>query len=113
MNNIYNRNPENFGSEAVNNNLWQYIKSLNPEMVAQLSKPTSPEVLQAIERTVVSMLGSLPSEDFDIEITTSRQHLGMLLGSAMLNGYFLHNVQQRLEFEKSLQLTEVDSKDAV
>jgi Protein of unknown function (DUF760) len=113
MNNLSNRNPENFGSEAINNNLWQYIKSLNPEMVAQLSKPTSPEVLQAIERTVVSMLGSLPSEDFDIEITTSRQHLGMLLGSAMLNGYFLHNVQQRLEFEKSLELTEVDLPDAI
>ncbi|NEU75905.1 DUF760 domain-containing protein [Hassallia byssoidea VB512170] len=103
MNNISNRNPENFGSEAVNNNLWQYIKSLNPETLAQLSKPTSPEILQAIERTVVSMLGNLPSEDFDIEITTSREHLGMLLASAMMNGYFLHNVQQRLQFEKSLQ----------
>ena len=113
MNNLYNRNPDNFGSEAVSNNLWQYIKSLNPEMVAQLSKPTSPEVLQAIERTIVTMLGSLPSEDFDVEITTSRQHLGMLLGSAMLNGYFLHNVQQRLEFEKSLQLTELDLPDTV
>ncbi|MBD0262896.1 MAG: DUF760 domain-containing protein [Tolypothrix sp. Co-bin9] len=113
MNDLSNRNPENFGSEAVNNNLLQYIKSLSPEMVAQLSKPTSPEVLQAIERTIVSMLGGLPAEEFDVEITTSRQHLGMLLGSAMLNGYFLHNVQQRLEFEKSLQLTQVDSQETV
>jgi Protein of unknown function (DUF760) len=113
MNNLSNRNPENFGSEAVSNNLWEYIKSLNPQMVAQLSKPTSPEVLEAIERTVINMLGGLPSEDFDIQITTSRQHLGMLLASAMLNGYFLHNVQQRLEFEQSLQLTEVNSHDTV
>lgn len=107
MNNLDNRNPENFGEAGVNNPLWEYVKSLNPEMIAKLSKPTSPEVLKTIERTIVSMLGGLPSEDFDIEITTSREHLGMLLASAMLNGYFLHNVEQRLELEKSLQLTEV------
>ncbi len=114
MNNLYNRNPENFGSEAGSNNLLsQYVQSMNPENIAKLSKPTSPEVLQVIERTVVTMLGGLPSEEFDVEITTSRQHLGMLLASAMINGYFLRNVEQRLEFEKSLELTEVGSQDTV
>lgn len=91
--------------------LWQYVQSLNPEMVAQLSKANS-EAVQVMERNIVGMLGSLPPEDFDVTITTSREHLGRLLASAMISGYFLHNAQQRMAFEKSLQVaTDTDLTD--
>ncbi|MBW4542849.1 MAG: DUF760 domain-containing protein [Symplocastrum torsivum CPER-KK1] len=104
MNNLSNRVPESFGSESEGGNqLWQYVQSLNPDTVAQLSKP-DPQVVQVIERNIVGMLGTLPSEHFDVDITTSREHLGRLLASAMINGYFLHNAQQRMAFEKSLQV---------
>ncbi|MGK7880038.1 MAG: DUF760 domain-containing protein, partial [Crocosphaera sp.] len=36
-------------------------------------------------------------------VSTSRDHLGKLLASAMMSGYFLRNAEQRLNFEKSLQ----------
>lgn len=84
--------------------LWQYVQSLSPETIAQLSKPSSHEVLKVMERTIVEMLGSLPSGNFGVTITTSRDHLSRLLASAMINGYFLHNVEQRMAFEKSLQV---------
>jgi hypothetical protein len=112
MNNLSNRAPESFGSESESGNLlWQYVQSMNPQDVAQLSKPSSPEVLQAMERTIVQMLGILPGQDFNVTITTNRDNLSRLLASAMINGYFLRNAEQRMAFEQSLQLAEANSTD--
>ncbi|MEC4984366.1 MAG: DUF760 domain-containing protein [Oscillatoria sp. PMC 1068.18] len=84
------------------NSLSRYIHSLDPEKVAQLSQ-ASPEVAQIIERNIIGLLGGLPHEDFDVEITTSRDNLGRLLASATLGGYFLRNAEQRLDLETQLQ----------
>jgi hypothetical protein len=96
------RNPDDFASEALNNNgLWEYVQSMSPQTVTQLSKPGSREVLQLIQRAVVATLGNLPHQQFNTNITTSREELSQLLGAAMVDGYFLRNVEQRLELEKS------------
>ncbi len=101
--------PQNiFGSNSEINNLWQYVQSLSPETIAQLSRPDSQDVFQVMERNVISLLGHLPSEQFEVSISTNREHLGKLLASAMMSGYFLRNAEQRLAFEKSLQ--GIDSK---
>lgn len=91
-------------SDSVNQ-LWQYVQSLSPEMMSQLSKPHSAEVFQVMERNLMGLLGTLPSEHFEININTSRENLGRLLASAMMSGYFLRNVEQRMAFEKSLDLS--------
>ncbi|MDF5712615.1 MAG: DUF760 domain-containing protein [Rhizonema sp. NSF051] len=112
MKDLSNRNPEFFGSEASNSNmLWQYVQSMTPDTVAQLSQPSSPEVFQAMERTIVSMLGALPSEQFNVMITTNRENLGRLLAAATMNGYFLRNAEQRMVLENSLQVVEAGSED--
>ncbi len=80
----------------------QYIQSLNPETVAQLSQP-SPEVVQIMEHNLREILGTLPAQHFGVTITTNREHLGRLLAAAMVGGYFLHGAQHRLMLEKSLQ----------
>lgn len=96
MNNLSNLVPESNGNSAESDNLWQYVQSISPETIAQLSKPSSPEVLRAMERTIVTMLETLPSQDFNVMITTSRDNLGRLLASGMMNGYFLRNAEQRM-----------------
>lgn len=102
MSNDSHRHPENFLTEVINHNqLWEYVQSMDTQTVSQLSQPASPEVLQLIQRAVVATLGNLPSGKFHTTITTSRDQLGKLLGSAMVDGYFLRNVEQRLELEKS------------
>ena len=93
------------------NALWNYLRSMNPETITKLSQPASPDVMQAIERTIVSMLGNLPQDNFNVLISTSRENLGKLLTSAMVNGYFLRNVEQRMDFEKYLQLSDTSSVD--
>jgi hypothetical protein len=96
--------PQNiFSSDSEGNGLWHYVQSLSPETIAQLSKPDSHEVFQVMERNIIGLLGNLPSEQFDVSISTSREHLGRLLASAMMSGYFLRNAEQRMTFEKSLQ----------
>ncbi len=103
MKNFPNRPSEPLANQANSNNLlWQYVQSLNPETFAQLSKP-DPQVAEIMEQNLRGMLGHLPPENFGVAITTSREHLGQLLASAMMSGYFLHQAKQRMELDKSFE----------
>lgn len=99
---IYQQNLES-------NALWQYVQSLSPETVTKLSQPESQEVFKIIEHNIIGLLGNLPSENFDVAITTNRENLGRMLASAMMSGYFLRNAEQRMTLSKSLLSTHVDS----
>jgi hypothetical protein len=112
MSNLSHRQPENFTPEDVSKNQFrEYVQSLNRETIIQLSKPDSPEVLQLINQAIVAMLGNLPDDRFNTVITTSREELGRLLGSAMVDGYFLRNAEQRFQIEKTLRLTDDQAKN--
>lgn len=95
MNQFSNRESES------DKQLEQYIQSMNPETVAQLSRPSS-AAIQVIERYLGEMLGGLPSEHFEVKVTTDREQLGQLLASAMMSGYLLHNAEQRLALEQTM-----------
>lgn len=110
MNPESNRQPEFISEEGENNLLWDYLQSLSPEAVSQLSRPSSSDVFQVMERNIIGLLGNLPPEHFGVTITTSREHLGRILASAMISGYFLRNAEQRMAFENSLQFTEAHPK---
>ncbi|AFZ18299.1 DUF760 domain-containing protein [Allocoleopsis franciscana] len=106
MSNLPHQLPKFFDSDSMGGDgLWQYIQSLHPEAIAQLSQP-SLEAAKVIENNIIGMLGTLPSEAFDVTVTTSREYLGQLLVAAMIGGYFLHNAEQRLTFEQSMQMAE-------
>ena len=113
MNNASNQTSEFFNSESDTDGLlWQYVQSLSPDSITQLSKPTSAEVFQVMERNIVGLLGNLPSEHFNVNITTNRESLGRLLASAMISGYFLRNAEQRMSFQKALQVSEINALDS-
>lgn len=109
MSNLSRRNPDNFESESMNNMFSQYLQSLNPETVIQLSKPNSPELLEVIQRSIAAILGNIADDPFDSNITTTRDQLGEILGSAIIDGYFLGNAEQRMELE-SLYLVDANSE---
>ena len=111
MNYKSNRNTNFLNQKERNNNFLQYIQSLSPDTVAQLSRPESPEVFQVMEDNIMGMLGNLPSDHFNITISTSRENLGRLLVSAMMSGYFLRNAEQRMDFENSLVMTNEDNSN--
>lgn len=113
VNNQPNQISEFFNGESeTGNSLWQYVQSLSQETISQLSKPTSAEVFQVMERNIVGLLGDLPSEQFSVTVNTSRESLGRLLASAMISGYFLRNVEQRMSFEQVLQGTEASTRES-
>ena len=86
------------------NALMEYIQTLQPEVMGQLSQPNE-EAAQVMENSLTSMLGNLPAGDFGVTITTNREQLGRLLASAMMGGYFLNNAQKRMMLEKSFLAT--------
>lgn len=106
MNNEPNRFQSLFSDTSESgDSLWQYVQSLSPETITQLSRPESAEVFQVMEHNIIGLLGNLPSEHFGVTVSTSREHLGRLLASAMMSGYFLRNAEQRMHFERALQGT--------
>jgi Protein of unknown function (DUF760) len=111
MSNLSHYNSENFELESMNNMFSQYLQSLNPETVVQLSKPNSLELVEVIQRSIAAILGNIPNDPFDSNITTTRDELGQILGSAMIDGYFLGNAEQRMELE-SLYLVDANSESA-
>jgi len=112
VSNSSNQISEFFNGESENSNLlWHYVQSLNPETIAQLSKPDSGEVFQVMERNIVGLLGGLPPEHFGVTISTSRENLGRLLASAMISGYFLRNAEQRMNFETAFQAVETSASE--
>ena len=106
-----NQSQNLFGGDADINQLWQYVQSLSPETISHLSRPDSQEVFQVMERNIIGLLGNLPSEQFEVSISTNREHLGRLLASAMMSGYFIRNAEQRMAFENSLGTIESSLKE--
>ena len=107
MDNLSNRAQGQDFFMAADNELLQYVQSMEPETITSLSQPASSDVMQVMEHNIIGLLGGLPSQDFDVTVTTSREHLGRLLASAMMNGYFLRGAEQRLNFERTVMEAEM------
>lgn len=103
MNTQSNRTQNYFDGNGNNNDFLEYVQSLSPDIISQLSKPESQEVFQVMEKNIIGLLGNLPSQEFGIMVNTSRENLGRLLASAMMSGYFLRNAEQRMNFEKAIE----------
>lgn len=92
--------------EQDTNTLIQYLQQQHPETLARIAQSASPEVKQIITQNVQGLVGMLPSEDFNVQITTDRENLANLLASAMMTGYFLGQMEQRKNLEITLSKTD-------
>ena len=88
--------------EQSYNTLMQYLRQQHPEVLAQIAASASPDVKQIISQNVQGLVGMLPSGDFNVKITTDRENLAHLLASAMMTGYFLCQMEKRMDLEESL-----------
>lgn len=103
---VFNPDSASFlGSDTQENQvnpLLQYLQHQSPEVLARVAKSVSPEVKQIISHNVQGLVGMLPAENFNVQITTDRENLAGLLASAMMTGYFLRQMEQRMHLEDSL-----------
>jgi hypothetical protein len=83
------------------NSLMQYLQRQNPEVLERVAQSASPEVKQIITQNVQGLVGMLPAEDFQVQVTTDRENLANLLASAMMTGYFLSQIEQRRNLEST------------
>ncbi|HEY9909869.1 MAG TPA: DUF760 domain-containing protein [Thermosynechococcaceae cyanobacterium] len=102
---VFNPDSANFleaDLEDQENPLLKYLQHQSPEVLAQVAKAVTPEVKQIISHNIQGLVGVLPSESFSVKITTDRENLAGMLASAMMTGYFLRQMEQRMEMEDVL-----------
>jgi hypothetical protein len=98
-------NPDFLSSQAEDdpeNHLLNYLQHQSPDVLSRVAKSASPEIQQIISQNVQGLVGMLPAGDFNVQITTDRENLAGLLASAMMTGYFLRQMEQRMELEETL-----------
>ena len=95
-------NPEFLTSETdaiSGNDLIKYLQEQSPDVLQRVARSASPEIQEIIRHNVQGLLGLLPGEQFEVKIQTSRDNLAGLLASAMMTGYFLRQMEQRMVLE--------------
>ena len=99
-------NPEFLATDnndaSENNALIQYLQDQSPDVLQRVAKSASTDIQDIIRHNVQGLLGMLPGDQFEIKVTSSRDHFANLLASAMMTGYFLRQMEQRKELEESL-----------
>jgi hypothetical protein len=92
----------NDGEDDQANLLIKYLQNQPPEVLSRVAKSVSPDIKQIISQNVQGLVGVLPTEAFNVQIVTDRENLAGLLASAMMTGYFLRKMEQRMELEATL-----------
>jgi hypothetical protein len=87
---------------SSNNLLLDYLKNQSPETLATVAQSVSPEAQQIINQNIQNLLGILPPQHFNVSITTDRENLAGLIGSAMMTGYFIRQMETRMQLDHSL-----------
>ena len=90
-------------TQEQGNDLLKYIKKQDPDLLARVAKSIAPEVKDIISQNVHGLVGNLPSENFDMQIVTEKENLANLLASAMMSGYFLRQMEQRMQLDTALE----------
>ncbi|MEO0755321.1 MAG: DUF760 domain-containing protein [Cyanobacteria bacterium J06648_16] len=93
------------GEDSQVNQLLKYLQHQPPEVLTRVAQAVSGEIKQIISQNVQGLVGVLPAEGFNVQVTTDRENLAGMLASAMMTGYFLRQMEQRMELETSLSST--------
>ncbi len=84
------------------NQLLTYLQHQSPDVLEQVARSVTPQVKEIISQNVQGLVGMLPTDNFNVKIITERDDLAGLLASAMMTGYFLRQMEQRMEMDLSL-----------
>ncbi|EDX85142.1 hypothetical protein S7335_2841 [Synechococcus sp. PCC 7335] len=88
--------------ESMTNELLDYLQHQPPEVLSRVAQSVSGEIRQIISHNVQGLVGVLPADGFNVQVSTDRENLAGLLASAMMTGYFLRRMEQRMELETNL-----------
>lgn len=106
----FQSNDDESSGDPRENRLYHYIQSQSPEHMARLASEINPDVRQIISSNVQALLGYLPSQEFSTTVMSSKENLQNLLASAMLTGYFVKTMENRMGMESLFQDTEPETE---
>jgi hypothetical protein len=95
----FNSDEESGVSESRSNRLQKYIHAQSVQDMSRLASEISPDVRQIIASNVQALLGYLPPNEFNTSIMASKENFQNLLASAMLTGYFMHAMENRMHMD--------------
>eukprot|EP00262_Sarcandra_glabra_P017570 TRINITY_DN6052_c1_g1_i1.p1 TRINITY_DN6052_c1_g1~~TRINITY_DN6052_c1_g1_i1.p1 ORF type:complete len:371 (-),score=50.68 TRINITY_DN6052_c1_g1_i1:69-1181(-) len=81
--------------------LANMLKQIEPLDTSLVSKGVSAPAKDSMKRTISTMLGLLPSDQFSVTIRVSRQPLDRLLFSSIITGYTLWNAEYRVSLMRN------------
>ncbi|KAK4754700.1 hypothetical protein SAY87_002804 [Trapa incisa] len=81
------------------------LKRIEPLDNSFISKGVSESAKDSMKQTISTMLGLLPSDQFSIRITVSRQPLYRLLVSSIITGYTLWNAEYRISLTRNFNIS--------
>ena len=85
-------NPEFLATENNDpndeNDLIQYLQKQSPEVLQRVAKSASEDIQEIIRHNVQGLLGMLPSDQFDVKITSSKDNIANLLSSGSLSHFW-------------------------
>ncbi|OVA14332.1 Protein of unknown function DUF760 [Macleaya cordata] len=89
----------------------EMLKRIEPLDTSVISKSVSSAARDSMKRTISTMLGLLPSDQFFVTIRVSRGPLDRLLTSSIITGYTLWNAEYRVSLMRNFDLS-FESSDA-
>ena len=93
------------GLASPSQKLFDLAMSKSPQTLMQEFFRTSPpEVVQAMQDAVASLLGSLPPFEFDAQMTTTGDKLAALMLQLQMTGYMLRNAEYVMTVRRLLKL---------
>lgn len=98
---------EGVQSPGQDNALWMYLQNQDPQTFQELAQSSSSEVTEILGYNIRQLVGNLPPDQFGVQVVTSREGLAKMLSGAMMSGYFLRAMEQRMQLEKALHPAEV------
>ncbi|BAZ39848.1 hypothetical protein NIES4101_58050 [Calothrix sp. NIES-4101] len=102
LNDNFDEHPNELLNESFEehpNQLLKYLQHQSPDVLARVAQSVSPEIKQIISQNVQGLVGMLPAENFSVQVTTDRENLAGMLASAMMTGYFLRQMEQRMDLD--------------
>ncbi|GAB2299868.1 hypothetical protein Dimus_033919 [Dionaea muscipula] len=81
------------------------LKQIEPLDTSDISQGVSDSAKDSMKQTISTMLGLLPSDQFDVSVRVSKLPLHRLLASSIITGYTLWNAEYRISLMRNLELS--------
>ena len=84
----------------------RYVEAMGnisaPELIRGFAETAPAEVQAAVRQTVVSLLGNLPPDVYDVNVLSTGQNVATLMYSMQMTGYMFRNAEYRRSLLESL-----------